>query len=209
MIVLHLISFRTDMQYSGKVILVGPSGVGKTSLLNRYVTGTFDQNSIPTVSPTAVQVSIPVEDQISVELALWDTAGQEKFQSISQMFYRGSNVAIICILSNQINEIEKWANNIKDVVPECIIMIAITKIDLLSPEQQSEAMHQIEPYLTQFNIQESFLTSSETGEGIKMLFVSVAQAIYMAKQKSVEIIQKDNDNKVILNTEEETSKNCC
>ena len=191
--------------YSGKVILVGPSGVGKTSLLNTYITGTFDKNSTPTVSPTAIQVSITLDNQISVELALWDTAGQEKFQSISQMFYRGSNLAIICVLSSQISEIEKWVQNIREIIPECIILLAFTKVDLLSTEEQVNSMQKVHPILTQFNIQEAFLTSSTTGEGITMLFAAAAQAIYSVKQKSFELTTQSVD----IQTTEKKDNKCC
>jgi small GTP-binding protein len=79
-----------------KVILVGSSAVGKTSLINAYFDQAQDLETSPTVAPAFVATSIKLSSDQLVELHIWDTAGQERFQSIGGMFYRDSDIAFVC-----------------------------------------------------------------------------------------------------------------
>jgi Ras-related protein Rab-7A len=79
-----------------KVILVGSSGVGKTSLINNYFDQPHETDTSPTVAPALVATTISIPSGQPVDLHIWDTAGQERFQSIGGMFYRESDVALVC-----------------------------------------------------------------------------------------------------------------
>ena len=77
-----------------KLILIGDSGVGKTSLLNRFVTEEFSQTYKATIGADFMRKEIVVDDK-HVSLQLWDTAGQERFQSLGSSFYRGADACIL------------------------------------------------------------------------------------------------------------------
>lgn len=77
-----------------KVIVLGDSGVGKTSLLNRFVTEEFSQTYKATIGADFMRKEIVIDDK-HVSLQLWDTAGQERFQSLGSSFYRGADACIL------------------------------------------------------------------------------------------------------------------
>jgi Ras-related protein Rab-7A len=76
-----------------KIIVLGDSGVGKTSLLVRYVDNKFSLATKSTIGADFLSKQIEVDDQ-AVTLQIWDTAGQERFQGLGTTFYRGSDGAM-------------------------------------------------------------------------------------------------------------------
>ena len=83
-----------------KVVLIGESGVGKTSIISRYMTDTFSATlgSTPVANFTTKTFFLKNENQ-SIKFEIWDTAGQEKFRSLAKVFYKN---AAICILVYEI-----------------------------------------------------------------------------------------------------------
>jgi Ras-related protein Rab-7A len=77
-----------------KIIIVGDSGVGKTSLLNQYVNQRFTQQYRSTVGADFMAKEVMIDDRM-VTLQIWDTAGQERFQSLGGAFYRGADCCVI------------------------------------------------------------------------------------------------------------------
>ena len=79
-----------------KVVLIGESGVGKTSIIARYTTNTFKSELAMTSAASFVTKKIIMEDENkSIIYDIWDTAGQEKYRTLTKMFYK---YAAICIL---------------------------------------------------------------------------------------------------------------
>mmetsp|Transcript_26399 Transcript_26399/g.30523 ORF Transcript_26399/g.30523 Transcript_26399/m.30523 type:complete len:88 (+) Transcript_26399:17-280(+) len=75
-----------------KVVLIGDSGVGKTTFINKYVTDTFDAFEPPTISGGFRKRQIEFKDlNVKVTLQIWDTAGQEKFKAIVSNYYKDAN----------------------------------------------------------------------------------------------------------------------
>jgi len=77
-----------------KVIIIGDSGVGKTSLLNQYVNQRFTQQYRATVGADFMAKEVMIDDRM-VTLQIWDTAGQERFQSLGGAFYRGADCCVV------------------------------------------------------------------------------------------------------------------
>lgn len=82
-----------------KVIVLGDNGVGKTSLMNRYVYKRFSQQYKATIGADFLTKELQVDDKL-VTLQIWDTAGQERFQSLGMAFYRGADC---CVLVYDVN----------------------------------------------------------------------------------------------------------
>ncbi|XP_021887598.1 ras-related protein Rab7-like [Carica papaya] len=82
-----------------KVIFLGDSGVGKTSLMNQYVYKKFSEQYKATIGADFVTKELQIDDKV-VTLQIWDTAGQERFQSLGAAFYRGADC---CILIYDVN----------------------------------------------------------------------------------------------------------
>ncbi|KAI0980282.1 hypothetical protein GJ496_011826 [Pomphorhynchus laevis] len=77
-----------------KAIILGDSGVGKTSLMNQYVSKTFTDQYKATIGADFLTKEITIDDRV-VNLQIWDTAGQERFQSLGVAFYRGADCCIL------------------------------------------------------------------------------------------------------------------
>ncbi|VDL71003.1 unnamed protein product [Nippostrongylus brasiliensis] len=77
-----------------KVIILGDSGVGKTSLMNQYVNRRFSNQYKATIGADFLTRDVQIDDR-TVTLQIWDTAGQERFQSLGVAFYRGADCCVL------------------------------------------------------------------------------------------------------------------
>merc|ERR1712054_88618 len=82
-----------------KVIILGDSGVGKTSLMNQYVNKKFSNAYKATIGADFLTKEVQVDDRL-ITMQIWDTAGQERFQSLGVAFYRGADC---CVLVYDVN----------------------------------------------------------------------------------------------------------
>ncbi|XP_072542807.1 ras-related protein Rab-9A isoform X2 [Salminus brasiliensis] len=89
-----------------KVILLGDGGVGKSSLMNRYVTNKFDSHLFHTIGVEFLNKDLEVDGR-TVTLQIWDTAGQERFRSLRTPFYRGSDC---CLLTFSVDDGQSFRN---------------------------------------------------------------------------------------------------
>lgn len=89
-----------------KVILIGDAGVGKSSLMNRYINNRFEQNSFTTIGVEFLNKEIIMEGK-RFTVQIWDTGGQERFRSLRTPFYRGSDC---CILTFAMDDRASFAN---------------------------------------------------------------------------------------------------
>merc|ERR1712167_43258 len=89
-----------------KVIILGDSGVGKTSLMNQYVNKKFSNQYKATIGADFLTKEVMVEDRM-VTMQIWDTAGQERFQSLGVAFYRGADS---CVLVFDVNVAKTFEN---------------------------------------------------------------------------------------------------
>ncbi|KAG0049855.1 hypothetical protein BGZ83_005321 [Gryganskiella cystojenkinii] len=87
-----------------KVIILGESGVGKTSLMNQYVNKKFSNQYKATIGADFLTKEVLVEDRL-VTMQIWDTAGQERFQSLGVAFYRGADC---CVLVFDVNNAKSF-----------------------------------------------------------------------------------------------------
>ncbi|XP_003375392.1 GTP-binding protein YPT7 [Trichinella spiralis] len=79
-----------------KVIILGDSGVGKTSLMNQYVNKRFSNQYKATIGADFLTKDVVVDDRF-VTMQIWDTAGQERFQSLGVAFYRGADCCVLIL----------------------------------------------------------------------------------------------------------------
>jgi len=94
-----------------KVIILGDSGVGKTSLMNQYVNRKFSNQYKATIGADFLTKDITLDDNRQVTLQIWDTAGQERFQSLGVAFYRGADACVLVYdvtSPNSFKTLETW-----------------------------------------------------------------------------------------------------
>merc|ERR1711975_215552 len=93
-----------------KVIILGDSGVGKTSLMNQYVNKKFSAQYKATIGADFLTKEVTVDDRL-VTMQIWDTAGQERFQSLGVAFYRGADACVLVYdITNQksFEQLDSW-----------------------------------------------------------------------------------------------------
>lgn len=133
-----------DNEESCKVVLLGESGVGKTSIITQFTEEFFSEEQQSTTGATFSSKEVMcLGDQRKLKFEIWDTAGQEKYRALSKMFYKDAAAAILVYditRKTSFDEIKNyWANEIKEYSPKKIVLaIAANKSDLYENEQVDE-----------------------------------------------------------------------
>jgi Rab family protein len=116
-----------------KLVLLGESGVGKTSLVAQYLSGQVPESVNPTVG-AAFMTKYVIADGQQFELLIWDTAGQEVYRGLAPMYYRSALIAIIVFdVTNDAtyNSVNYWIRELRANSDESIvIVVCANKIDL-------------------------------------------------------------------------------
>lgn len=164
---------------SVKVILVGSSGVGKTTLISAFSSLVDDSNSAPTVSLLYSTHTMKNSQGKYVHLHIWDTAGQEKYHSIAELFFRDSDVAFVCMDvtdPNSIDAVPEWIARVQAQSQHCKLFLVMTKSDLRSSAEISTLKKEITDRFARFNTAGILVTSAKTGAGVRALFAGAADS---------------------------------
>ncbi|CAG9327566.1 unnamed protein product [Blepharisma stoltei] len=127
-----------------KIVLLGDQGVGKSSIVLRFVKDDYNDEQNATVGASYTGKILQVNDKM-IKFNIWDTAGQERYQSLAKMYYRDANAAIMVYditKRSSFDGIMRWYKELKDFGPRnMVVCIAGNKEDLVEMEdvQQSEA----------------------------------------------------------------------
>ncbi|MHA2398705.1 MAG: Rab family GTPase [Promethearchaeota archaeon] len=161
-------------QYKFKITLFGPGGVGKTSLLLRYIKDSFSDDLKKTIGSSFLMNDVEIDGK-QVRLLLWDIGGQPQFQKLRTIYFKGSNGAlgVFDLSSSQtLLKIPGWISSIKKTVKKSIPMILLgNKSDLKRDVDREEA----EDLAKRLNC-EYLETSAKTGDNVESAFESIARA---------------------------------
>ncbi|KAG0669877.1 hypothetical protein C6P40_004471 [Pichia californica] len=109
-----------------KIVLLGESSVGKSSILTRLQNNSFDDNKSSTIGAAFISKKIIRNETDLINLQIWDTAGQERFHNLTPLYYRNSNTAIIIfdlIHLDSFKKAEYWINELETYIGEESIQI--------------------------------------------------------------------------------------
>lgn len=174
---------KLTLNLDAKVVLLGDSGVGKSSIAVRYVNNTFSEAFEVTIGGGFLQQTARLSDGTNLKLDIWDTGGQERFRSLLQLYYRDASAALITYdigVEKSLESCEYWVNELKSNEKDCILFLVGNKSDL--PERRLD-QKRAEAFASRHGM--SWIeTSAKTGDNINKLFEMVGSQI--VRQKSSE-----------------------
>ena len=178
-----------DYDYIFKIVLIGDTCVGKSCILVRFSDDIFNDNYVTTIG-VDFRFKTMVVNQKVAKIQIWDTAGEERYRSITTAYYRGAAAIIICCdctNTESFNNVDNWIEEIgkytdKDNVD---IMILMNKCDLVDERKIDKS--EIEKYEKKSGLK-VLEVSAKTGEGIDDAFKYVISKLIDKNEK------KDNNN---------------
>lgn len=174
---------------SAKLILIGTTNVGKTSIVSKLVSGEFNPASTPTLSSQYSQYSLD-HDGVTVDFQIWDTAGDEKFRSIAPMFYRDARAAFLVFALDSLQsfrEIGYYHQTLSNIekIEDIAVFVVGNKLDLA--QSRAVSFEQGEEYAR--SIGATYIeVSAKNGTGIEELFGTAAKEVL--ERGKVEVARK-------------------
>jgi Ras-related protein Rab-6A len=166
-----------------KICVAGAAGVGKSSLITRYVDDTFNEITMKTIGVAFKRKEIKLKEKLSIELNIWDFGGEEKYRLLFPAYVNGAAAALLLYDTtnkNSLDDIENWVQIIDDNSKDIIKITIGTKTDLKDQREITKA--DAENISAKFNCYgDPIGTSSKTGENVVKAFRYVVEAIIEQK----------------------------
>ena len=184
-----------DDYISCKIVLLGETGVGKTSIITRYIANSFSQVVMTSTGSSFFSKKIEINENKRVKLQICDTAGQEKYRSLAKIFYQSASVAIlvydVTLKRTFENLKEYWVGEIKANAPDDIILaIAANKSDdYINQEVNIQEAKDLAKSLNAIFV----CTSAKLGNGIDDLFKMVAEKFIDPEKNIAESYMNKNE----------------
>lgn len=157
---------------SRKIALLGNHAVGKTSLISRFVENKFPENYLTTIGLKVDKKTITL-DQYTLDLVIWDIAGQENLANIPHYYLNGCNGYIYVVDLSRPSTFESLQSDVmllKGILPEAEMVLAANKKDLLTEEELAQVVED-------FALRPDITTSAKTGEAVEDMFTMLAKKL--------------------------------
>ena len=184
-------------EHNFKVVLVGETGVGKTSIISQFIDQVFEEELQTSTGGSFSSKEIFFDNGKSLKLEIWDTAGQERYRSLTKIFYKNSSCAILVydITKKQtFDELKNyWIGQIKESAPKDIMLAIVgNKEDLLDKEQVDE--NEARDFAKENNAL-FFSTSAKNSNAINQLFIDIGKKYTgWNSNAKIELNKEKNDN---------------
>jgi len=165
------------MVYRIKVIIIGEAGVGKTSLVKKFVSGRFTSDYRVSIGANLFVKDLILNSDVDVSIQIWDIAGQEKWVKMRHLYYRGAHGALIVGDLTRGNTFEQlkefWNPDLKKFCGDIPKILVVNKVDLEPIVSNSE----IEKLAQDINVKATIITSAKNGQNVEEAFHQIAEAI--------------------------------
>lgn len=196
---------------SCKLVVLGDSGVGKTTLIHKYVNNEFRADFKSTIGADFTAKEIVVENNYKIDLQIWDTAGEIRFHSVGAAFYRGTDACIIVydVTSREsFNRIKMWQDDLYtksgvDDIPTFPLIVFGNKKDL---DDKREVTYEEASQWSKANRIPVLEVSAKSGENIEAGFQNIIK-IFMEIQNEKNKMQEPISIK--LTADKEGERSCC
>ena len=194
-----------------KLILLGESGVGKTSIIKRFLCEDFDENETTSCTMNFVAKILDF-DKKKIKLNIWDTIGQEKYRSLSKLFLSDTKIVVL-VYSIDVKEsfdgLDYWYNlYTENLGNDLILGLAANKSDLYIHEQVTE--EEGRKYAKEHNAYFGLLSAKDNKEGIDIFIRDLVKQYLIKNDKSNKNDKKEN---IKINSKQYENKNvndgCC
>ena len=181
-----------------KLLLIGETNVGKTSIILRYTENEFQTSGISTCGVDVKCKYVSLENT-KIRLDIWDTAGQERFRGLAKNYFRGANGFILVYdITDQksFGKLKGWMNDAKEKIDSEYKMIVVgNKKDC--EEEREVSLEDLKEFGTKNNVT-TMEVSAKTGEGVDLLFNKIVEELF--ELKNVGIIKNDEEEDKTYNS---------
>lgn len=199
-----------DYDHLFKLLIIGDSGVGKSSLLLRFSDNTFTGSYITTIGVDFKIKTVNLDGQ-KVKLQIWDTAGQERFRTITSTYYRGTHgVVIVYDVTNgeTFANVKRWLQEIDQNCDVVNSVLVGNKND--TPERKVVLTEDAQRFADSMNIQ-LFETSAKDNINVEEMFMAITRLVLRTKLNSIE---QRNDTKDVVSLRDKKknkkkNSSCC
>ena len=195
-----------------KVLLLGNSDVGKSSLLLRYVDSVWSDTFVPTIGVDFKVKTIDINDK-KVKLQIWDTAGQERFRNVVSTYFRGAHgILLIYDVTNResFKNLENWLIEIEKNASENVLKILIgNKNDL---EDERDITPDEGKAFANRNGMQFIETSAKMNTNVNEAFETLGKLMIEFNSQQKQAMTQDKKDKKVLSSSGKnlnTKKGCC
>ena len=194
-----------------KILIIGDSNVGKTSILLQYTSNFFQETHIATIGVEFKLKEIML-DNIEYKLNIWDTAGQERFKAITKSFFKAADgIVFVYDVTNKpsFENIKNWIKDAESKANDFKIIIVGNKIDL---NDSREVSFEEGKNLAKKKNCPFFESSAKDKINIDEIFITLLEEILKAQKNVKEEKKNEGENKIILEKDDNSktkSKGCC
>ncbi|OWF50174.1 ras-related protein Rab5-like [Mizuhopecten yessoensis] len=190
-----------------KLVLLGDSGVGKSSIALRFVRGEFNENGETTIGAAYLTKTINCQG-CPIKFDIWDTAGQERYHSLAPMYYRGAPAAVVVYDVTNVNSYHKATRWVKELLQQAnammVIVLAGNKADMVSDTRSTNEDARKFANENKLIFAE---TSAKTGMHVDDIFAQIGNVI--ARQQAPEVTDRQGRGNVKLAKKEGSKERTC
>lgn len=168
--------------YSYKLIIIGNSGTGKSSLIKSAVSSEFNNDYQTTIAFEYSSMMIKVNNDKTYKLQIWDTCGQEIYRSLISNFYRNASLAVLLYSINDMKSFEaldEWVNDLREKASSDILIFLVGNKSDLEDERVIE-FEQGKQYSKDKNLHFFAETSAKIRNNAKDIFIEAAKQLHLA-----------------------------